>query len=101
MSETVGDFLVKRLSEWGVRRISGYPGDGISGILAALNRAGNEPEFVQVRHEETASLMACAHAKFIVRGPRRRSFRGRGVPHAAPSSSSGSSRWSCSQTASG
>jgi pyruvate dehydrogenase (quinone) len=64
MSETVGDFLVKRLSEWGVERIFGYPGDGISGILAALNRAGNEPEFVQVRHEEMASLMACAHAKF-------------------------------------
>ncbi len=64
MSETVGDHLVKRLSEWGVERIFGYPGDGISGILAALNRAGNEPEFVQVRHEETASLMACAHAKF-------------------------------------
>ncbi len=64
MSETVGDFLVKRLSEWGVERIFGYPGDGISGVLAALNRAGNEPEFVQVRHEEMASLMACAHAKF-------------------------------------
>jgi pyruvate dehydrogenase (quinone) len=64
MSETVGDFLVKRLSAWGVDRIFGYPGDGISGILAALDRAGNEPEFVQVRHEEMASLMACAHAKF-------------------------------------
>ena len=51
MSETVGDFLVKRLSEWGVERVFGYPGDGISGILAALDRAGNEPEFVQVRHE--------------------------------------------------
>ncbi len=64
MSGTVGDFLVKRLSDWGVKRVFGYPGDGISGLLAALNRAGNEPEFVQVRHEEMASLMACAHAKF-------------------------------------
>ena len=64
MSETVGDFLVKRLSEWGVKRIFGYPGDGITGIMGALNRAGNEPEFIQVRHEEMASLMACAHSKF-------------------------------------
>ena len=28
MAMTVGDFLLKRLSEWGVRRIYGYPGDG-------------------------------------------------------------------------
>jgi pyruvate dehydrogenase (quinone) len=64
VSKTVGDFLVKRLSEWGVKRIFGYPGDGITGIMGALNRAGNEPEFIQVRHEEMASLMACAHSKF-------------------------------------
>ena len=64
MSETVGDFLVKRLSKWGVKRIFGYPGDGITGIMGALHRAGNDPELVQVRHEEMASLMACAHAKF-------------------------------------
>ena len=64
MSETVGDFLVKRLSEWGVKRIFGYPGDGITGIMGALHRAGNDPELIQVRHEEMASFMACAHAKF-------------------------------------
>ena len=64
MSETVGDFLVKRLSEWGVKRIFGYPGDGITGIMGALHRAGNDPELIQVRHEEMASLMACAHSKF-------------------------------------
>src|SRR4028119_1902259 len=64
MSETVGDFLVKRLSKWGVKRIFGYPGDGITGIMGALHRAGNEPELIQVRHEEMAALMACGHAKF-------------------------------------
>jgi len=64
MSETVGDFLVKRLSEWGVKRIFGYPGDGITGIMGALHRAGNDPELIQVRHEEMASFMACAHSKF-------------------------------------
>ncbi len=64
MAETVADFLVKRLREWGVRRLFGYSGDGINPVLGALRRAGNEPVFFQVRHEETAALMACGHAKF-------------------------------------
>src|SRR6185295_13393861 len=64
MSDTVGDFVVKRLSEWGVKRIFGYPGDGINGILAAMGRADPLIDFVQVRHEEMAAFMACAHAKF-------------------------------------
>jgi hypothetical protein len=49
MSATVGDFLVERLHEWGVRRIFGYPGDGINGLLGALGRAGDKFEFVR-RH---------------------------------------------------
>lgn len=64
MSNTVGDFLVHRLHEWGVRRIFGYPGDGINGVLGALQRAGEKIDFVQVRHEEMAAFMAAAHAKF-------------------------------------
>src|SRR6478752_4562185 len=63
MSETVGDFFVERLHAWGVRRIFGYPGDGINGVLGALNRAGNI-EFIQVRHEEMAAFMASAYSKF-------------------------------------
>ena len=64
MSMTVGDFLVQRLKEWGVQRVYGYPGDGINGILAGLQRASNQPTFIQARHEEMAAFMACAHAKF-------------------------------------
>jgi len=64
MSTTVGDFLLRRLSEWEFRRIFGFPGDGITGIVAALDRAGDKFDFVQVRHEEMAAFMACAHAKF-------------------------------------
>ena len=64
MSTTVGDFLVDRLHAWGVRRIYGYPGDGINGILGALNRANGKIEFIQTRHEEMAAFMASAHAKF-------------------------------------
>ncbi len=66
MSDTVGDYLLERLTTWGIRRIYGYPGDGINGILGAFSRSSNgqRPEFVQVRHEEMAAFMACAHAKF-------------------------------------
>src|SRR5258706_11153057 len=38
MSQTVGDFLVQRLHQWGVRHIFGYPGDGINGGEAAFVR---------------------------------------------------------------
>jgi pyruvate dehydrogenase (quinone) len=62
--KTVGDFLIERLNTWGVRRIYGYPGDGINGVFGALNRAEGKIKFVQVRHEEMAAFMASAHAKF-------------------------------------
>lgn len=61
---TVGDYLVERLYQWGVRRIYGYPGDGINGVLGALNRAGGKIRFIQARHEEMAAFMASADAKF-------------------------------------
>ena len=64
MSETVGDFIVERLHAWGVRKIFGYPGDGINGLIGALNRADGKIEFIQVRHEEMAAFMASAYAKF-------------------------------------
>ncbi|WPB82061.1 thiamine pyrophosphate-requiring protein [Archangium violaceum] len=63
MSATVSDYLLYRLSQWGIRRIYGYPGDGINGILGALGR-NSEFQFIQTRHEEMAAFMACAHAKF-------------------------------------
>ncbi|HEY1147466.1 MAG TPA: thiamine pyrophosphate-requiring protein [Pseudoduganella sp.] len=61
---TVSDFLITRLAAWGVRRIFGYPGDGINGIMGALGRSKEGIAFVQTRHEELAAFMACAHAKF-------------------------------------
>src|SRR5574338_1676530 len=64
MAETVADFLLQRLSDWGIRRLYGYPGDGINGILGALDRAKDRIQFIQTRHEEMAAFMACAHAKF-------------------------------------
>jgi pyruvate dehydrogenase (quinone) len=64
MAKTVGDFIVERLHAWGVRRIFGYPGDGINGVFGALNRADGKIDFIQVRHEEMAAFMASAYAKF-------------------------------------
>jgi pyruvate dehydrogenase (quinone) len=64
MSKSVSDFVVERLKAWNVKRIFGFPGDGINGIISAVGKAKDEINFVQVRHEEMAAFMACAHAKF-------------------------------------
>jgi pyruvate dehydrogenase (quinone) len=64
MSKTVGDFVVERLHAWGVRKIFGYPGDGINGVFGGLQRADGKIAFIQARHEEMAAFMASAYAKF-------------------------------------
>ncbi|MET4276155.1 MULTISPECIES: thiamine pyrophosphate-requiring protein [unclassified Bradyrhizobium] len=64
MSQTVSDFIVQRLHQWGVRHLFGYPGDGINGVFGALQRAEGKIGFVQARHEEMAAFMATAYAKF-------------------------------------
>lgn len=63
MAANVSDFLLQRLHAWGVKRVFGYPGDGINGIMGAFGRT-KDVEFVQARHEELAAFMACAHTKF-------------------------------------
>src|ERR671938_780882 len=63
MAKNVAQFMLERLSQWGVRRIYGYPGDGINGLLGAFHHVGDRVEFVQVRHEELAAFAAAAHAK--------------------------------------
>ena len=64
MAQTVGEFFVQRLHEWGVKTIFGFPGDGINGVLRGLEKAGDQFFFVQARHEEMAAFMASAYAKF-------------------------------------
>ncbi|HEY6431697.1 MAG TPA: thiamine pyrophosphate-requiring protein [Acetobacteraceae bacterium] len=64
MAITVSDFFWQRLNEWGVRRVFGYPGDGINHLVGALARTIDKFDYVQVRHEEMAAFMASAHAKF-------------------------------------
>jgi pyruvate dehydrogenase (quinone) len=60
----VAEFVLNRLLEWGIKRIYGYPGDGIAGIDLAIQKMSDRIEYVQVRHEEMAAFMASAHAKF-------------------------------------
>ncbi|GAA1210770.1 thiamine pyrophosphate-requiring protein [Streptomyces rhizosphaericus] len=64
MTRKVADYILARLSEWGVEHVFGYPGDGINGLLAAWGRAENEPRFIQARHEEMAAFQAVGYAKF-------------------------------------
>jgi len=46
----VSDFFWKRMHEWGIRRVFGYPGDGINGLMGGLQRAGDKFEFIKARH---------------------------------------------------
>ncbi len=66
-TQTVADYLLSRLREWGVQHVFGYPGDGINGLMAAWDRAEDQPRFVQARHEEMAAFEAVGYAKFTGR----------------------------------
>ena len=65
--ETVSDFVIQRIRDWGVSRGFAFPGDGIGefdGALGKAQREGDGLNYVRPTHEEICSLMATAHAKF-------------------------------------
>ena len=62
MSQNTAQFMLERLTAWGVKRVYGYPGDGINSLLGAFHEV-TDLKFTQVRHEEIASFAATAHAK--------------------------------------
>ncbi|GAA1180411.1 thiamine pyrophosphate-requiring protein [Pseudonocardia alaniniphila] len=64
VAKTVGDHVLRRLQEWGVEEVFGYPGDGINGLIVAFEKAGDRPRFIQARHEEMAAFEAVGYAKF-------------------------------------
>ncbi|MFM9554669.1 MULTISPECIES: thiamine pyrophosphate-requiring protein [Streptomyces] len=64
MSTTVADHILRRLRDWEVEQVFGYPGDGINGLLAAWGRAEDRPRFIQSRHEEMSAFQAVGYAKF-------------------------------------
>jgi pyruvate dehydrogenase (quinone) len=59
MADRIGDVLLKRLAQWGVRSIYAGFGDG----TLALAHADAKVELVHVAHEELAALMAAAQAR--------------------------------------
>ncbi|HEX4659426.1 MAG TPA: thiamine pyrophosphate-requiring protein [Streptosporangiaceae bacterium] len=63
----VADYVLERLRSCGVDKVFAFPGDGINGILAAWGRAGNNPKFVQSRHEEMSAFEAVGYSKFTSR----------------------------------
>jgi pyruvate dehydrogenase (quinone) len=67
MARNGSDVLIDGLIGWGVDTIFGMPGDGINGIMEAIRQRQDRIRFIQVRHEESAALMACAHAKWTGR----------------------------------
>ncbi len=64
MAQTAADVLIDTIHDWGVDVVFGLPGDGINGIMESLRTRQDSIRFIQVRHEEMAAFMACAHAKF-------------------------------------
>jgi choline dehydrogenase-like flavoprotein len=64
VAQNVSEFVWSRLQEWGLKRVFGYPGDGVGGLDVALEKAKDTLEYVKVRHEEMAAFMASGHAKF-------------------------------------
>jgi pyruvate dehydrogenase (quinone) len=64
MGMNVSDFVWHRVQEWGIKRVYGYPGDGVGGLDVALEKVKDSLQYIQVRHEEMAAFMASGHAKF-------------------------------------
>src|SRR5690242_8726748 len=64
MTSTAADVLIETLMDWDVDVIFGLPGDGINGLMEALRQRRQKIRFIQVRHEESAALMACAYSKY-------------------------------------
>ncbi|MGC2573527.1 MAG: thiamine pyrophosphate-binding protein [Candidatus Nitrosopolaris sp.] len=58
------DIVADTLLDWNVNTIFGLPGDGINGFMEALRQRRDKIQFILVRHEESASFMACAYAKY-------------------------------------
>lgn len=67
MAKTVGELLVRRLIDWGIDTIFGFPGDGVNGLFEALRLNQDKIRFIQVRHEEAAAFAACGYAKYTGR----------------------------------
>lgn len=62
----VADVIIEQLQLWGVKRIYGVIGDAIFGLMEGLLRQ-NDLEWIGVKHESVAAMMASAEAKLTGR----------------------------------
>jgi len=67
MNRKGAELLVDALEAWDIDTVFGMPGDGINGVMEALRKRRDRVRFIQVRHEESAALMACGHARWTGR----------------------------------
>ncbi|MEV6695014.1 thiamine pyrophosphate-binding protein [Micromonospora sp. NPDC051196] len=59
----LAETVVARLAAWRVPRVFGVAGEAVAALVEALHAAGGDPEFVPVRHGESAASMAIGHAR--------------------------------------
>lgn len=59
MTQTVADVLLDRVRQRAVHRVLGYSGDGISGLLAAWGRAGDQLQLVRADLHLLRSTLDC------------------------------------------
>jgi thiamine pyrophosphate-dependent acetolactate synthase large subunit-like protein/rubredoxin len=59
---TVSDVLIEQMAEWGIKYVFGIPGTSSLGAVDAIKK-NNKLTYMQVRHEQTAALMASAYGK--------------------------------------
>lgn len=64
--QKVADVIIEQLQLWGVKRIYGVIGDAIFGLMEGLSRQ-NDLEWIGVKHESVAAMMASAEAKLTGR----------------------------------
>ena len=73
--------LVKALQAWDIDHLYGIPGDSIDAVVDSLRTERNSIEFVHVRHEEVASLVAASYTKLTGKIGVALSIGGPGVVH--------------------
>ncbi|MDP3066242.1 MAG: thiamine pyrophosphate-binding protein [Methanobacteriaceae archaeon] len=59
---TVSEVMVKQMAEWGIQYVFGIPGTSSLGVVDAI-RQEDRIKYIQVRHEQTAAMMASAYGK--------------------------------------
>lgn len=62
VDSTVSEVMVDQMAEWGIQYVFGIPGTSSLGVVDAI-RQEDRIKYIQVRHEQTAAMMASAYGK--------------------------------------